>query len=525
MGKVLIDRLTTLGLIQDVAAHELPPEAWTIARNMRFQDGKARRTGGKVQVWTPSVAPYFHKFVVAPDGTPWWLYASLTKLYAFDFATHTDVTRTSGGDYNAANANAWHATTLGGIPIFTDGASVPQYWSAFSAAQAMQDLPNWPSTYRAKVIRAFGNNLIALGITKSGTLYPHLVLWSSPADPGAVPSSWDVSDPAEDAGENPLADVHAGAIQDGLQLGSLFYVYKKSSTWTLRRIGGRFVFDFDTFLTDTGILAPHCVTVCNQGQMHFMLTEDNMVVHDGSQVIPLLDKRMRRSVFNRLEQSALETSFVFHHPSRREVWACVPEAGNTTPNIALVWHYNEGGQTGVFTECEIDFVSAANGFLQEEDAAWDSEAAMEWAANDANWATNRLSAVVVARPTATKALQLDGAIDNDGVAITATLSRESIAVEGRDRFENWVVNWASRKLVTRVWVVASGDPFKIRIGRQLTPEAGITWTDYAAFDPSTQLYADLVTEGRAISIEFYSDEDVDWAISSYTLEQVVTAEH
>lgn len=522
-----INDLTTLGLFGDLAPSKLPPEAWTTALNMRYEDGRVKRIGGRTQSWTPSVAPYFSMYVVSPAGVPWWLYASLTKTYAFDFTTHSDITRTSGGDYGASVANDWFGTVLGSIPIITSGNDAVQFWSAFSGSTALTPLTNWDANHKCKVIRAFGNHLIALGIDKSGTVYPHLVKWSHPAVAGAVPSSWDVADTTKDAGEHDLADVGSGKILDGMQLGSLFYIYKERSTWSVRYIGGRFIFDFDTFLAESGLMAPHCVTKCVQGRFHFMMTEDNMLIHDGSQVLPLLDRRMRNTVFNRIDEDNKASCFVFHHPKKNEVWACYPETGNSVPTRALIWNYAEGGRAGVLSEAEVDFVAATQGALEMEAITWAGETSLGWEADNEPWSVGNKAVVITSRgASATKNLELDAGLTNDGSTFTATLARDGLAMIGRKRnSEDWIVDWSKYKLVTRVWIVGEGGPITVRIGSQAVPEGSVTWTSSASFDPATDRFVDLVISGPGISIEFSTTTSVDWSLVSYMMVTNVVSRH
>jgi len=177
MGEISIeiDDVASVGVVRDTPAHQLPPEAWTLAENVRFNDTSISRIAGETQIFgTPGVAPYFSQFV-SSASQPWWLYAGLQKIYAYDGATHTNITRQSAGvdvNYIASGAVDWNGTLLGGIPILNDGADVPQYWAAYSAAQKMQNLPNWTANMLAKVVRAFGPYLMACNITLAGAAKP-----------------------------------------------------------------------------------------------------------------------------------------------------------------------------------------------------------------------------------------------------------------------------------------------------------------------------------------------------------------
>src|SRR5678815_1969437 len=177
---------------QDVPAYMLPPEAWTIALNMRHVDDGMQSLDGWQQVFgTPLFAPHF-AMSLSTQTANFWIYTSLAKAAVYDGTTHTDITRTVGGDYGATQTYQWNGTILGGIPILNNGIDVPQFWSPQTVATKLVALTNWPATYRTMVMRAFGPFLVAFNIQVAGTSFPHRVLWSHPADPGSVPASWDV---------------------------------------------------------------------------------------------------------------------------------------------------------------------------------------------------------------------------------------------------------------------------------------------------------------------------------------------
>src|SRR5574343_2115575 len=196
MPIVRVQNVGQYGVVQDLSKHELPMNAWTDASNIRFLDGYAGQFLGHGEVYgTPSVEPY-HVFPVIISGVRYWVYASLTKIYAATVtagaAVHTNLTRqTAGNDVNyAATANSWTSTILGGIPIMNPGntADPPQQWD-LNLANNFQALSNWPASTYCKSMRSFRNFLVALNVTKTSTNYPYMVKWSHPADPGSVPSS------------------------------------------------------------------------------------------------------------------------------------------------------------------------------------------------------------------------------------------------------------------------------------------------------------------------------------------------
>lgn len=134
--------------------------------------------------------------------------------------------------------NQWTGTSLSGIPILNvgDTSKYPMTWD-LNTANKFVDLANWPANQYCKSLRAFKNYLVALHVKKGATIYPFMVKWSSPADPGAVPATWDASDATNDAGETDLAE-GGDVIVDGLQLRDCFMIYKESSCWRMDFTGG-----------------------------------------------------------------------------------------------------------------------------------------------------------------------------------------------------------------------------------------------------------------------------------------------
>lgn len=512
--------LSSIGLARDIKSHLLPPEAFSLADNMRFRESSIERIAGKKQIFgTPNFAPLHLVPVRGVSNELYWVYAGNEKIAMYYAGTHTDITRVSG-DYSAGGAEDWSFTMLGGVPIFNNPNDVPQMWVPIGPGQPLQDLSNWNSAWRAKIIRSFGPYLVGFGITKTGLRYPHLVKWSHPADPGTVPISWDETDPTVDAGEKDLSDSESGEIVDARMLRGNMYIYKAQSTWLMRLIGGRYIFSFDTFMESTGILAPRCVAPTKDGKWHFLVTNDDIVIHDGSNIVSLLSGRMTKYLFDQIDTSAQQTSFVFSHPYFSEMWFCYPSVGSGVPNRALIWNYGVKSNIGVFTEADIDFVHANVGDVEDEDSLeWDDEDVLEWDSGGEDvWDSTRRRQVVVANSSATKIQQLDATdvVDNDGTPITGRVQRVALAVLGRRKDGTPIQDFKQDKLFTRIWIRADGGPFNVRVGYQDTVGGDVMWNDSEEFDPSTQLYIDPLVNGVAVALEFSAA--VPFNVTGYKVE-------
>lgn len=494
----------SIGLVRDQAGHILPPEAWTLASNMRMRDDGIERILGQEQIFgTPGVAPHF-AMAVTNASSIFWLYVSLLKAYVYDGSVHTNITRQTAAvdvDYTGTETRQWNGCFIGGIPILNNGIDPPQYWATLSPATKLAALPNWPASTTALVLRSFGPYLFALNLTESGTARPHVVRWSHPADPGSVPASWDHTDPTRDAGRTELTDVEAGMIQDGLVLGGNLYIYKEGSTHRVTLIGGTDIFDFKPFLVSSGILTQRCVALTPDGLRHFVATKDDIIVHDGNKAESILDRKMKRHLANAMDPVTYRNSFVFANPFTGEMFFCYPETGATHPNRAIIWNSKIGG---ALTEADVNYRWASAGPVETgSPETWDA-GANAWDVDDGPWSTLLRRRVILCGTDAVKFFELDKGVNRDGVTFNATLQRENISVVGRKRNGEWIVDFSKRKMLNRVWIRAQGGPINVRIGFLEQEEGPIAWSLAQVFDPSTMHYVDQFGSGRAVSIEFSS---------------------
>lgn len=523
MTEVEIDKIASFGAIADVPSYQTPPEAWTTALNMRARDLGLESLPGWAQVFgTPTVAPHF-LFPVSGVAQSFWIYLSLTKGYVFDGSTHTNITRQTAGvdvDYTAAATEDWNGTLLGGIPIFTNGSDVPQFWGTQSVGTKLANLTNWPALLRTKIIRAFGPFLVGFSLIDNGVALPHTAQWSHPAVPGALPSSWDYTDTTLDAGRKDFPDVQSGLLQDALPFGQTMFIYKENSTWKMRFIGGRFIFDFgeSAWLTTSGILAPRCVCNTGDGTKQVVVTQDDIIWHNGNTVNSILDKRQRHRLFSEIDTSAFGTSFLFDNPVAKEIWFCYPGSGQTQPDRALILNYAHG-DTWPITEADgITFRNAAVGGIESaNDELWDDNEEL-WDDDTGSWSDLQRRRVLLASPANTKIYNMDSGTTRDGVAINTTLQRIGQSITGKTRDGDPVVDFEMVTMWNRIWPKIQGGPVNIRFGFQMLVDGPLTWGVAEVHDPSVRSYSDPgPVSGRANAMEF-AGSGVQWRIDGYKLE-------
>jgi hypothetical protein len=420
---------------------------------------------------------------------------------------HTDLTRGSGGDYSAT-ANSWTSTIIGGIPILNPGNTTdpPQFWD-LNLANNFVALTNWPASTYCKSMRAYKNFLVALNVTKTTTNYPYLVKWSHPADPGAVPASWDHTDATKDAGEFDLADGYDQII-DGLALRDSLMIYKENSVWRLDFTGGAYVHRASKVMGTSGAMNRNCIAEIDG--YHIVLTTNDIIMHDGIQANSILDKVTRRWLFKNIDVDQAYQSFVFKNPFFNEVYICFCSIGQTVPGTAIVYNYRDR----TVSKRTLPSIHHAN-FGQVDDALSGT-----WAADPDPWSSDltlwnggdnvpNTSRVLMAGHD-TKLFLLDGSSSFDGAAPSAYLERRGLSFDAPEKIK--LIKGVRPRIVGN-----TGDTVTVKIGSQDDPYGTPTYTTMTHTIGET-VRNNCMVAGRYISVRFESGTAYNWRLDSYDLE-------
>lgn len=327
-----IDQLDKPGFVPDAPDMQLPPGGWTDSRNVIYRDGAVEKCRGYAQalgnlsvtaIWAAPIS----------DGTNYfWTYGANTVMYATDGATHADITGTitlgASDDLNYSGG-AFH-----GYMIVNDGSSIPQSWSP-SLGNNLVSLTAWPAI-TCKVMRPFKDFLFAFRITDNGDYNPRLIRWSDRAGQGALPLSWDFSDPNNQSGINELGQTH-DTLVDALPLRDSLIIYKEQHTWATEFIGGGDVFGFRQIFSQIGMITESCALTF--GAQQLVVTDQDWTLHDGNSAQSILDGRARRWLFNRINTTRYKRSYLVADYRNRTAYFCFPESGYDWPNMALGWNW------------------------------------------------------------------------------------------------------------------------------------------------------------------------------------------
>lgn len=526
MALIPFHNLGLVGIIKDLSPYELPPEAWSDGLNIRFQDNKIQRGLGHVQQHGTLDLPPYATLEVPTDVALYTMYMGLDNVSVVAAGVHTDITRASGV-YTGGIIIPWTGGLLNGLPVINNGVDDPQMWNPAATGTLLTPLTAWPANTKCRAIRPFKTFLMALDVTLSGVRDNKKVKWSHTADPGTIPTTWDISDTTKDAGEFSLADSR-GAVLDCLPLRDLNVIYKEDETWLQQFIGGAFIFKFERAFSELGMLTSRCVGpfTTSAGAQHFVATSDDVVVHNGVQAKSIIDRKCRRFIFNQLDTDNYTNSYVVANFPEREMWFCFPKAGETFPSQALIYNVITESLSlrDLGPSAGAPFISVGRQDPENTTIIWDAASQdVPWDdLPDEHWdigvTAGARRQLLMSDHTNSKLFVIDSSNQYDGANYTSYVERTGLAIVGQDRQGNPKMDFEKRKFCSRIWIKASGDPFQVQVGGQEHPEGAVTYASAKTFTPGTTKYLDFTENHRLMAVRFESTDNAHWEIDSYDLE-------
>lgn len=497
----------------DTAANTLRPNIITAGKNYKLSDGKiGSRRGSSEFYGAAGIVPYWITSGLQ-GSTPYWLYAGLTKVYLLMSGASSNVTRQTAGvdvDYTATVNTPWTGGGFNGISVLNNGNDVPQMF--LSTGSLCADMTNWPSTLRCKSLRPFKNFLIACNVTESGTEYPQVLRWSHPADPGAVPSSWDYTATTVDAGRKALAETK-GVLVDSLAAQDVHIVYKNDSTYYMQYIGAPFIFNFQPISLTSGLLSQNCAANVPGGQV--ALTYDDVVFVTPRGVTSIATKRIRRALFAAINFDQKRYAFVAVNSALSEVWVCVP-VNSTYASRAYVYNWLEDK----WSIRDIPaLTSLAQGYDVSSSDTWTS-AAGTWATDSDPWGAYDLSGAQflgVSPNGSGKLLVMEtGGLEN-GAPISVVVTHDAI-----DTFQELQISNERMKYINRVrphfTPESAGAVVMFEIGMRNTLSDAVNWTTEKTFTVGITRDVFVRKQGRYMSWRIKSACETPWELSGMEIE-------
>lgn len=503
--KAVIDRLP--GSIEpDQVNYNLPDGHFSDGRNVRFRDDSAEKCKGTEAVFGSLSSSSIWALPVTDGIEQYWVYGNESVVYATQGTTHTQI---SSESYNCPVNIGYTGGQFHGFLILNDTNTVPQRWAP-SLANKIVPLDNWPANTFCQVIRPFRDFLVALRVTQDGVYNPRLLRWSDAAAFGELPGSWDYTDPTNQAGITELGSTEDEII-DCLSLRDSNIVYKGNSTHLMQPVGGLDVFAFRQLFSQAGMLTQGCARAFEAG--HFVLTDSDVIVHDGSSAQSVADRRVRRAIFAAINSEVYQRVYVATNRRDREMWICIPESGNDWPNFAWVWNWADnkwyprelGHQAAV----------AEEGVVVGDNLTFDGLTTTfdDWVGTfDENSFTPFQRRLVLWRGDAKQALQAETGETFNGTTMTAYIERANMGLT-RDV--------GSIKRIKRVFpkiIGTSGDTFRVYIGARTVIDGAVTYSGPFNFTIGSDYKIDCRVSARWVSLKFESVVTNSWRLAGFDIE-------
>ena len=512
------------GIIQDVDPILLPPNAWTNGNNIRFYNNEVQKVLGQEEAQNPTLTDV--QFLM--PATKWdagvpskvWVYAGLDKVYyTDDGATDNNITRQDTDpadvDYTGSVLDRWQGCVNQNILILNNGADAPQMW--LDQTSVLEDL-RWDATHtwedkgwRTKVMRSHKNFLFALQLNRndSNGLNPNTVMWSEPAEPWAVPTTWDESDTSSICGSVELSSTE-GQIVDGLSLKDNFIVYKESSIYNFAYIGGQYVWQVRDVSKNIGLFSQGAV--CEFLGQHVFMSNDDILVTDGYQFKSVVNQKVRRKIFSEIDTTNCSRVFAVSNYAKEEVWFCYPTNGSSYVDKAAIWNYTSGAWS--FKDLpDVNFINYGTLYSATvTENAWDDDTGT-WDEDSSSWDEGTFSQSLFKMLGATDSSikMFEVGYNNDGTSYESYVERTGLKLGDSN----------TMKRITAIYPKGVGE-MNIYVGHAMHQNDNYTWEGPYNIIPEEDAQIRCRITGRYHAIRFVFEGDTEHKLHSYDIEYVDT---
>lgn len=561
-----IGDLNTGGVIKDAPRYDLPPKFFTEVNDVDFEVMGAVPAVEEQPVFADVKGnPLLLDFVNGTSGTVYPVYLTATDGYVISSGVHIKITRLDddGGQYQVNPYFKWNGGFFHGVMVWTDGLDIPQTWSPFTPDEPMQNLTNWPTGLRVRLIRPFLNYLVGLSYsTGNGAFGEQTVIWSNIADPGTLPPDWNITDPASRAGAYSLTAT-SDPIIEAHELNSELYIYKANSVWVMRYVGGTLVMGFSPKFSDRGILAPRCLASFNSS--HFVIDKSGFYLHNGTSARDIGEGEVVDFFYKDLNSLRPEAVFVQHEEAKNRIWIFYPSGTSEYADKVLIWNYklntwtfrtvqqaacaarglmSSYGTSGTWDSYGDDW-QADNNTWSSDFSTWSVSNSWDELPNDLTWdeqaitGTQRSLHYCSFIDTASRSynpstgVSTDGKVSwsgdstyppiwyipKDGIRRAGYLERLNLSVTERDSTGAYSVDRTVFKHLTELYPEVIDYPIEIRVGTQEVHNGTVTWESWVLFDPAVDIKLDPNVTEKFLAVAFRGVPSFPfkWVLSGYSM--------
>jgi len=517
---ISVDNAGDIGIVKDSDPYLLPPNAWTDGNNVRFLNGEISKVLGNTEVQVPTLTDV--QFLM--PATKWdtgvaskvWVYAGQDHVYYTDDGT-TDVKITrqdTGVDdvYTGTTTDRWNGCVNQNVLFINNGVDAPQSWTDTTLENLRWDADDtWDDVgWKTKVLRAHKNFLFALQLDKgdSAGMNPNSVAWGEPAEPWAVPTTWDQSDTSSIAGQIELSSSE-GQIIDALSLRDDLIIYKDAATYNLAYAGGQYVWQLRDISRNTGLFSQGAVVEV-LGQ-HVFMSADDILITDGNQIKSIANKKVRNAIFSQIDTTYYAKTFAVPNVLKEEVWFCYPTSNSGYMNKAAVWNWTNS--TWSFVDLpDVNYINYGTLYDSEDNANWDEDGE-SWDSDTSKWNESRFAQVLFKiLGAANHSIRMfDVGYTNNGTTYSSFVERTGLKLGDSN----------TMKRITAIYPKASG-PMDVYVGYAMHQNDAYTWEGPFSLTPETDAQIRCRVTGRYHAVRFVFTGDSDHKLLGYDIEYVDT---
>jgi len=525
--------LGQVGVVTDVSPYNLPVNGFSSGFNVRFDEGKVRRS------------PIFRTVKASLGFTPRFSFGVINSS-AFDtvlmlsdawsireYSSGT-VSDRSGSISGSSDPRPYTGVNNGNVLYLNRPDRIPV--ARLASATNFSDLANWDANTRCVSLRGFKNYLLALNTTESSTNFPTRVRWSNGVVGNAVPDSWDATDTTKTAGFNDLSEI-TSEIVDGMSLGSNFVIYASDSVWLMEFVGGTFIFNFRKLFTDTGAISQNCIVEV-EGK-HFVFGNTDIYMHDGTSKQSISDERVRRFIFDNLNVQNNELCFVQHNPNLNEIYFCYKSGDSsvnfpnaTRCNRAAVYNYtnntwsfmdipNVSSATNANVDTVLTYNNASNAYNVIGGTYYDQEDSY-----------NRQT-LFVGEDNTTDGLTSDKLYGLDladegsmAFALDTEATKAPIIERTGIDLDETDISLSQYKVIKKLYPQINTNntdkTIVFQFGASDIPNSTPTYSNTTNFNSSTDYKIDSRVSGRYLSYKMYVNDNKDFELSGFDLDVEAT---
>lgn len=285
-----------------------------------------RTTGDIVTVYAALPTDYNATGAITVTG-------ATTFTYTMATTPATNATYVGAYSYNVVSNftgaidDRWSGFNLNGVFFMNHPVDGLYYWNG-DVTTRLRKLPGSGVYNNA---RPFLNYAVALT--------DRTVVWSSAAEPGAIPLYWTAA-ATNDAGVSAALAETQGKLVDSLTMGSAHIVYAADARYAMEYVGGAKVFSFRRIAPGTdGLMARGCVVDTPKGHV-FLNQNMDVMIHSGGEAVSIAEGRVRTTL-NTVTPAYRKRAFLAVNQRFNEVWVCFPTGSSQVCDTALVWNWKD----------------------------------------------------------------------------------------------------------------------------------------------------------------------------------------